>query len=113
MTTSEVWASIGKTSGIGILTVFAALAIIYLALRIMEIFFVKKVKLIVTAPQDGEVAELLFDKTAQKNAPALILASDGVRGEIASPAKGKIKYAVKAGAKVSAGAELFTVEEGK
>lgn len=108
-------ADVGITSLVGMLIVFAVLAVIFLCLSIMErIFRVKKpsaeVKTVV-APFSATIESVSSVSSVKVGDAVLTAVSEsGTMNQIFSPETGTIKFAVNAGDHVKKGAALFTVE---
>ncbi len=106
---------VGITVVVGMLIVFAVLAIIFVCLTIMErIFSVKKpaakVKTVVS-PFNATIESVASLTSVNVGEAVLTAVTDkGAMNQIFSPEKGEIKFSVKAGDHVKSGATLFTVE---
>lgn len=100
------------TCAVGILIVFAVLAIIYLVMMIISRALANKGdRTIVTCPFDCTVGSLVAGPRANEDdVVATVVADGGEEREILAPQSGFITFKVKKGDRVKKGAQLFIIK---
>ena len=106
---------VGVTVVVGLLIVFAVLAVIYVAMMIMQSFFTKKEKkaaaYTVVAPFDAAVDYLVAaNGNVAENDVVMVVSGVTGKNEVLAPAAGKLKISVQKGASVQKGDTLFTID---
>ena len=96
---------------VGILVVFAVLAIIYFAMLVMSRLIAGGSRLKVTSPFDCTVQSLVEGPRTNEDDVVVVVATDnGEVAEILSPASGRVTFRVKKGSKVRKGQTLFIIQ---
>ena len=104
---------IASTVIVGMLIVFAVLAIIYLCLVVMERAFrpdAKDKTVVVESPLAGRVSRIVSGGAVKKSETVLELATADGDAAILAPKKGRANLAVQTGDTVAKGDTLFTME---
>lgn len=106
---------VAVTSLTGILIVFAVLAVIFIAMMIMQSVFTKKDKAAaaytVVAPFDAAVDYLVAANGAVRDGDVVMVVSGASgKSEVLAPGSGKLKLSVQKGSPVKKGDALFTID---
>lgn len=105
---------LGTVIIIGLFIVFAALAVIYLAMKLMELAFRPRAKdePVVRAPFDGRLDAIVArDVVAKDDVVAIATDHKGTRNEILSPMAGAVIFTARTGDDIRRGDPLFTVKK--
>ena len=103
--------SVVITCIVGMLVVFAVLAIIYLSMLVMSRALASNNNVAVTSPFDCTVQSLTGISRANENDVIAIVVNDkGEVGEILAPTAGVVSLRVSEGSKVKKGQKLFVIQ---
>ncbi len=106
---------VGVTALTGILIVFAVLAVIFIAMMIMQSIFTRKSKpasaCSVVAPFDATVDYLVASNGAVKaNEVVMVVSGASGKSEVLAPDAGELELSVQKGSSVKKGDALFTID---
>lgn len=108
-----VWSQAGAVTLTGMAIVFGVLAIIYIAMKLMELALGRRIKAIVSAPCDATVESVVARGSVKRDDAVLVLLGSEGLGEIPAPMSGRLELAVKTGDAVKAGDTLFEIKGAK